>query len=111
MTTKRWRIVLGRSAEDDFSNIAAWTSENFGDRHAEAYVDAMLDALEELSANPFQARSRARDEIGPGLRTLHLSKRGRRGRHLFLYRTEDNAVVVLRILHDSMEISSHLPED
>lgn len=110
MTTEKWRIVLGRSAEDDFSNIAAWTSENFGVRQAEAYVDAMLDAIDELSANPLHARSKARDEIGPGIRTLHMSKRGRRGRHLLLYRTDDETLVVLRILHDSMEISSHLLE-
>ena len=109
MSRQTWRLVLSAAAEADLANIAAWTAETFGARQAEVYADALLDCVDELTANPFLERSRARDEIAPGLRSLHMSKSGRRGRHFILYRAEDGALTIVRILHESMEMERHLP--
>ncbi|MGD9965645.1 MAG: type II toxin-antitoxin system RelE/ParE family toxin [Hyphomonadaceae bacterium] len=49
-----------------------------------------------------------REEIGSGYRTIHLA---RPGRHLILYRVEGTAVLIVRILHDSMELSRHVPKE
>jgi toxin ParE1/3/4 len=112
MTGKRWKIVLGREAENDLSRIAAWTIENFGPREAENYVDAILDTVDELASDPQSPRSKARAEIDADLRTLHMARSGRRGRHFVLYKVEGGAVVlILRILHDSMELSRHVPKE
>ena len=45
--------------------------------------------------------------------TLHVARRGRTGRHLVVYRTGTPAVdppivEVLRLLHDSMDLSRHI---
>ena len=109
MSRKSWRLVLSAAAEADLANIAAWTAETFGVRQADVYVDALLDCVEELAANPFIERSRPRDEIAPGLRSLHMTKPRRRGRHFILYRAEDDVLTIVRILHDSMEMTRHLP--
>lgn len=101
-------IVLGRAADDDLASIAAWTAAQFGARQAEAYIEALLDVFEELTEGE-PLRSRGRDDIGPGLRTLHMTRPGRRGRHFILYRTDEHVVAILRILHDSMEVERHLP--
>jgi toxin ParE1/3/4 len=102
-------MVLGKLAEDDLDYIARWTAEHFGARQAAVYVDAILDTIDELStAEP--VRSKARDEIAAGLRTLHMAKPGRRGSNLLLYVGNGDTLTILRILHDSMEISRHVPE-
>ena len=62
-----------------------------------------------LEAGPEIAGSAARDEIPPGLRSLHVGRLGRRGRHFILYRPAVGEVVeVLRILHDAMDLARHI---
>jgi toxin ParE1/3/4 len=54
--------------------------------------------------------SLARDEVAPGLRSLHAARRGRRGRHVVLDRVAGgNTIEVVRILHDAMDLPRHLP--
>lgn len=108
MAGAKWTIVLGELAERDFSGIIDWTAENFGPRQAERYADAILAAIDAIAKNPISSRSRERGEIGSGYRSVHVA---RPGRHFILYRLEGtNAVLVVRILHDSMELSRHAPE-
>ncbi len=65
-----------------------------------------MDILLAPEASP----SRAREEIHPEVRTLHIARRGRKARHLILYRVTTNTIDVGRLLHDSMELRRHLPE-
>jgi toxin ParE1/3/4 len=102
------RIVsLAAAAQTDLDTIAAWTTENFGSAQAENYIEAILDTIDELTAPKSPARSLARDEIAKGMRTLHMRKRGRRGRHLLLYSETAEEVKIQRVLHDNMELSRH----
>ncbi len=110
MIEQSWRVRLGTLAELDFANIISWTAENFGPRQARIYRDTLLSAVGELSRNPRAPGSKGRDDIMPGLRTLHVARRGRRGRHLLLYRIRQGHIVEIgRILHDQMELELHLP--
>lgn len=104
-------VSLSAAAQADLDTIAAWTSENFGATQAEAYIEAILDTVEELTAPAPAPRSSARDEIAAGIRTIHMRKRGRRGRHLILYSEAGDEVKIHRFLHDSMELSRHLAGD
>lgn len=104
MATGKWRTRLGAAAELDFANILKWTAENFGERQSRLYRDTLVQAIEELAADPYLVASRTRDEILPGFRTLHVGRRGRRGRHLLLYRVVQGEIIeITRILHDSMD--------
>jgi toxin ParE1/3/4 len=104
-----WPVDLGELAEQDYDNILLWTAETFGARQAMAYGRLIEMAFGALMRDPLAPPSRSRnDDVGPGLRTLHLA---RPGRHLLLYSIGDERVRVLRILHDSMEISRHLSPD
>jgi toxin ParE1/3/4 len=110
MIDQKWRVRLGAVAELDFANILKWTSENFGTRQARIYRDTLLQAIAELWRGPNVAGSQARDEIMPGLRTLHVARHGRRGRHVLLYRVVDEGVIEIgRILHEQMDMPRHLP--
>ena len=103
------KVSLAAAAQTDLDNIAAWTTENFGPSQAESYIEAILDAIDELTAPTSPTRSIAREEIAKGLRTLHMRRRGRRGRHFLLYSETAQEVRIQRVLHDSMELSLHVP--
>jgi toxin ParE1/3/4 len=56
------------------------------------------------------AGARSRDEIGEGLLTLHLA---RRGRHLILFRVgseTERTIDGLRSLHDAMDLARHVKQ-
>ena len=110
MVERKWRVRLGAAAELDFANILKWTTENFGARQSRLYQDTLVQAIGELANGPNVAGSKARDEIMRGLRTLHVARHGRRGRHLILYRAAPGRIIEIgRILHDRMDLQRHLP--
>jgi toxin ParE1/3/4 len=110
MTERRWRVRLGAAAEVDLANILRWTTQSFGRRQSRIYRDTLLQAIGELAEGPDVVGSKARDEIMPGLRTLHVARRGRRGRHFLMYRVAAGATIELvRILHDSMDLRRNIP--
>jgi toxin ParE1/3/4 len=112
MVERKWRIRLGTAAELDFANILKWTTENFGARQARLYRDILARAIGELADGPEVAGARRRDEIMQGLRTLHVARHGRRGRHFLLYRAAPGRIIeIVRILHDAIDMQRHLPAD
>lgn len=112
MAERRWRVRLGAAAEVDFANIVKWTAENFGARQSRVYRDTLVQAMGELADGPSVAGSRARDEIMPGLRTLHVARRGHRGGHFLMYRaTASRTIEIVRILHDRMDVQRHVSDE
>ena len=110
MSEPKWRVRLGAAAELDFANILKWTTENFGAPQARVYRDTLVQAIGDLAHGPDVAGSKVRDDIMPGLRTLHVARHGRRGRHFILYRVGEGRVIEIgRILHDRMDLQRHLP--
>jgi toxin ParE1/3/4 len=110
MTARRWRVRLGAAAELDFANIVKWTTENFGARQSRVYQSALVQAIGELAGGPEVSGSKARDEIMPGLRTIHIARQGRRGSHFLMYRVAAKSTIeIVRILHDRMDLQRHLP--
>ncbi|MFH0298554.1 type II toxin-antitoxin system RelE/ParE family toxin [Bradyrhizobium sp. 31Argb] len=101
MAEHRWRVRLGAAAELDFANILKWTTENFGARQSRVYRDTLVQAID-------VAGSKARDAIMPGLRTLHVERRGRRGSYFIMYRVAlKSTIEIVRILHDRMDLQRH----
>ncbi|MDI4236857.1 type II toxin-antitoxin system RelE/ParE family toxin [Bradyrhizobium sp. Arg237L] len=105
MAEHRWRVRLGAAAELDFANILKWTTENFGARQSRVYRDTLVQAIGDLADGPDVAGSKARDAIMPGLRTLHVERRGRRGSYFIMYRVAPKSTIeIVRILHDRMDL-------
>jgi toxin ParE1/3/4 len=110
MAEREWRVRLGAVAEIDFANIVKWTTENFGVRQSRVYQKTLVQAIGELAEGPDVAGSKARDEIMPGLRTVHVARHGRRGSHFLMYRVAPKTTVeIVRILHDRMDLQRHFP--
>ena len=110
MAERKWRVRLGAVAELDFANIVKWTTEKFGARQSRVYQKALVQAIGELAEGPDVAGSKTRDEIMPGLRTVHVARHGRRGSHFLMYRvTPKTTIEIVRILHDRMDLQRHFP--
>ena len=115
MSASDWRVRLAAKAQDDYQDILQWTVDQFGVDQARAYADTLTIALEDLCSGPEILGVKARGEIGPNLYTLHVARKGRKGRHFVMFqvgqRPGENVIDVLRILHDSMDLQRHLPAD
>jgi toxin ParE1/3/4 len=108
----QWRIRLGDEAEADFTRILRQTADTFGKRQVRIYQTTLTQALAALHAGPDVLGSSARDEIQPGLRSLHIARKGRRGRHFIMYRPVAGQVIeVVRILHHAIDLARHIPPD
>ena len=108
-----WTVRLAAAAEADYLQILRWTAENFGSAQARVYAETLASALKTLAAGPHILGVKERPEIGSNIRTLHVARNGRKGRHFIMFRVggaeEENQIDVLRLLHDSMDLERHLP--
>jgi toxin ParE1/3/4 len=107
-----WRLRLAAQARADIREAVAWSRVSFGGMQAERYLIAIQATTEMLRQAPLGPRTRARDDLAPGLRVLHMRRAGQRGRHLLIFRVaEPDTVTVLRVLHDAMDPVRHLPPE
>ena len=106
-----WAVRLAEKAEHDLLDALVWTTDQFGALQADDYLETLTLALEALTDGPNIVGSKVRDDIGLGIRTLHVARLGRKGRHLVVFRFADGQVIdVIRLLHDSMDLAQHLPD-
>jgi toxin ParE1/3/4 len=104
-----WTLRIAQSAQHDIAAIRAWTRQQFGARQAQTYARTLSLALQALCDGPEVAGARARDDLAPGVRTLHVARQGRHGRHFVVFRVGGrHHIDVLRVLHDSMDLARHL---
>ena len=87
----RWRVALAERANSDFVDILEHTIETFGARQARIYRSTLTSALRALESGPELRGSKPRDEVAAGLRSLHVARSGRRGRHVIVYRAGPKA--------------------
>jgi len=107
--TQAWALRLGQQAARDYGEIVRWTVKSFGVQQAEIYAKTIALAMQALMDGPEIAGSNLREDIAPGIRTLHVARRGRKGRHFIVFRVGSAYTIdVLRLLHDSMDLSRHL---
>jgi toxin ParE1/3/4 len=104
-----WTVRLGQQAEQDYVEILQWTVKTFGEGQANNYAETIALAIEALEGGPDVLGARAREDIQPGIRTLHVARQGRAGRHFVVFRATGSDIDVLRLLHDSMDLPRHLP--
>lgn len=87
-------------AEQDLLEIWLHSFHQWGEEHADSYLDALETAINLLAAQPLMCRERI--EFTPPVRIHH------HARHLVVYQALDNGINVIRVLHESMEIEVQL---
>jgi plasmid stabilization system protein ParE len=94
--------------ETDIVEALRTSLQDFGGRQSERYAQAIEDTFEHLRTFPNAGQVY---EPEPRYRVVPISRRGLRARHWFLYAVEDDGtVLVLRLLHDRMEVVRHIPQ-
>lgn len=91
------------SAEGNFDLVEIWlyTDEHFGTTQADRYLDQLSEAMDKLVTHPELGKDRS--DVKTGYRHLHVNK------HLIFYRPiNDGSLLVVRVLHDSMDVLLHL---
>ena len=108
-----WTVRLTKTAESDYQSIIVWTLREFGDLQARIYADTLSAALVALTAGPTMVGAKERSEIGKGVFTLHVARGGHKGRHFVLFRVgpgkHQRHIEVLRLLHDALDLTRHVP--
>lgn len=93
-------LRLSRAAEDDLIEIARYTTVEFGIEQARKYRDQFQRCFASLLDNPKLGRSA--DDLAHGLRRI------RQQAHVVFYLPTQDAVLIVRILHHSMDFERHL---
>jgi toxin ParE1/3/4 len=110
------RVRLARQAQQDL-NVILWASEDrFGKTVADRYRRLFAVALRDLRADPARAGVVSRAGIAPNLRFYHLrhsrtrvkGRRLARPRHLLVLKETGDGFLVVRVLHDAMDLERHL---
>jgi toxin ParE1/3/4 len=120
------RLRISSAAKADIEDLLAWSEQRFGVAARRRYEALLTCALQDVAEDLSRPGVRARPELGAGVFSYHLffsRKRAAKGstapaagavqqpRHLVVGRiVEPGFADILRVLHDAMEISRHLPE-
>ena len=114
------RYLVAPRAAQDIAEILRHTDQEFGDRARERYGLLLRTAIEDLADDSDRPGVRLRPELAAGACTYHVRMsrnhlpaplRVKKPRHFILFRVAQSGTLeVARILHDSMELSKHLPD-
>ena len=93
--------LLTAAARQDVVDIGRFTTEKWGRRQRDKYLKQLDDAFKLLSRQPEIGRDA--DDVKPGF------KKFSQGSHIIFYRAgTESKIVVIRILHNSMDVDQHL---
>ena len=94
-------IRLTSRAEADLAGIADYTIETFDIEQARRYRDDLEACFLTIAENPRLGRSA--EALSAGLRRIeHRS-------HVVFYLVDERGVLIVRILHSSMDAARHVP--
>ena len=92
--------ILSPAAQADLESIWDYTVTHWGETQAEDYTRKLREACEALSKGKLVSRSA--EDIRQGYRKVAV------GSHVMFFRPQSGVLVVIRILHQSMDVARHL---
>jgi len=93
-------FVLSGDAETDILEIGRYTETQWGGAQRRKYLEALDNRFSVLAEAPDLGRPR--DELGDGYRSFQ------EGRHLIFYKRTPTGIIVIRVLHESMDTARHI---
>lgn len=91
---------LSRRAKTDLADIADYTIKSFGIKQARDYRDALKACFTMLAETP--ALGRSAEYVEPQLRRFEHKS------HVIFYIPEPHGILIVRVLHNSMDVLRHL---
>ncbi|MDE0836226.1 MAG: type II toxin-antitoxin system RelE/ParE family toxin [Akkermansiaceae bacterium] len=95
------KLTLTEAALEDLRSIRAYTLETWGEEQEEIYLRKIWNRIQSLRENPL--RYRLREEIFPGCRIAS------EGKHVILLKSENEILIIVRVLHSAMDFKQHIP--
>jgi len=95
------KLVLTTAALEDLRSIRAYTLESWGEAQEQRYLDRLWARFESLRSAP--DRYRLRQDLFPGCRIAA------EGKHVILFRANDDRLEIVRVLHVAMDFKRRLP--
>jgi toxin ParE1/3/4 len=110
--TEAWTVRLVAVAERDYQEVIKRSAQDFGPLQAELYAQTLALAIEALrQKGPKTIGAKEREEIGPGIYTLHAARQKRKASHFLVFRVlEIRTIEILRILHERMDLARHISQ-
>lgn len=110
--TGAWTVRLVAVSERDYQEVIKRSAQDFGPLQAEVYAETLELAINALrEKGPRTIGVKEREEIGPGIFTLHAARHKRKASHLLVFRVlEIRTIEILRILHDRMDLARHISQ-
>lgn len=93
---------VSKAAQTDIRGIGHYTQREWGAVQRRKYLSSLEAQLENIAQNPYLAAERR--ELTPPVRIL------RHERHLIVYLIQDDEVLIVRVLHASMDVPAHLSD-
>ena len=94
------KLKIKPEAEIDLSKIFEHIALNWNIDQAEKYQDELFEGMQFLTLNNHLGKKYPYAELL--YRKLHIK------RHLIFYRIEDDDCIIVRVLHDRMDVKKHL---
>jgi len=94
------KILIRPRAREDLKAIWRYTLRQWGERQANLYLQQLDHGIRSLA--DFPDLGVPCDHIRAEYRKLHVN------RHLIFYRRDGSHVEIVRVLHQAMDIESHL---
>lgn len=107
------KLRIAGPARRDIASALAWSAHSFGAAAKDRYQALIRQALANIASGALPAAV-ARPELGEGVQLYHLRHaRGspasvRAPRHVLAFRIAGDTAIILRLLHDAMDLPSHL---
>lgn len=94
--------ILSPAAQADIDRIWDYTADNWSIEQADRYTEQLKRACASISIDGREGRKIS--EVRSGYRKLSA------GSHFIIFRLVENTVDVVRILHQRMDIASHIED-
>jgi toxin ParE1/3/4 len=91
---------LSAKSLEDLKSIARFTLKSWGREQRYIYLSKLDESYHLLADQPHLGS--ARDDIRKGYRVYHVR------RHLIFHRQKSTGIEIIRILHDRMDVETHL---
>ena len=93
-------VRLRPAADRDLQNIYRYSVNEWGDDRAERYIRDLNTAFQKLANN--ELKSTRADYIHSGLHSCRVVS------HIVFFKHTDDGILVIRVLHKSMDYLKHL---
>ena len=97
------RYIISTKATEDLEKIWQYTYFRWSEKQADKYYNLIIEKIEFIAQNATVGRTM--DDIKEGYRQYPVES------HIIFYRiSENNIVIVIRILHQNMDIPNRLKD-